>query len=155
MSVKKFIKKILRVIAGFFQKLPKHSKKVLHAVVEVTEAIKEFDTKNPHIADFITAIIPGGVDDLIKDRIRKALPDIMIKLRLVDESLGLTDPAAIVKKGAELLQSMNPNSDERKAFLRDIATLLARAAEDWKIDWQDAVYSVQWYKDEYFSSKNK
>jgi hypothetical protein len=53
----------------------------------VTENIKNF-TDSP-VADVLTVLIPGDIDDKIKDWLRAKLPVILTELKLVDRCSAL------------------------------------------------------------------
>lgn len=61
--------------------------------VLVTENIKNF-VDSP-VADVLTAIIPGDIDDEIKNWLRAKLPTILAELKLADSCSALTDPTEI------------------------------------------------------------
>lgn len=67
-----FIKKI-------YKKIPDELKVKLAAIVQVVENIKNF-VDSP-TADLITAIIPGDLDDDLKEWLRKVLPVILYKYK--------------------------------------------------------------------------
>ncbi len=143
MSVKTFLQKIYNSIKRFFTGLMPELKKAIHIGVTVTEAIKKFDTNSPIAADILTALIPGTVDDFIKNKIREQLPKIVVQLRLVDETLGLTDPADIMRQAVKVIQQLD--GDYSNAFLHDLSIIVAQVAADGKLNWGDAVYLLQWY----------
>lgn len=143
MSLKTFFKKIGDFFARLFKSLAKELQKAVSIGVEVTEAIKKFDEKNPMVADILTSIIPGDVDDRIKERMRVMLPKIVIELRLVDSAKGLTDPDEIMLAAVKVIQQLD--GDYKSAFLHNFSILAAQAASDGKLSWSDAVYLMEWY----------
>src|SRR6185312_6911483 len=94
--MKRIINSILSFIKRLLAGLPAILKKAVGVGVTITNAIKNFDDKNPSVADILTAIIPGTLDDTIKDKLRAALPKIVVELRLVQATEGLTDPNEIM-----------------------------------------------------------
>jgi hypothetical protein len=111
--------------------------------VTVTEAIKNFDTKNPIAADILTSIIPGELDDTIKNKIRAELPKIVTELKLVDATLSLKDPNEIMLAAVKVIQQLD--GDYSNAFLHNLSILVAQVAADGKLSWGDAILLVEWY----------
>ena len=145
MSLKSIINSIGGFFAHLFAGLLPELKAAIHIGVTVTEAIKTFDTNNPMIADIITSIIPGTFDDKIKETLRAELPKIVTELKLVDATLGLTDPNQIVAAAVKVLQQMS--GDYKSAFLNSLSIIIAQVAADGKLDWNDAAYLLKWYYD--------
>jgi len=143
MSLRTFINKIAKFFAGIFKSLAKELQKSIEIGVLVTEGVKNFDTANPMAADILTAIIPGTLDDKIKDKLREALPKIVIELRLVQATQGLTDPNEIMMAALKVFQQLD--GDYKSAFLHDLSILTAQVAADGKLTWSDGVYLLEWY----------
>lgn len=143
MSLKSFLNKIGNFFAGIFKSLAKELQKGIAIGVEVTEAVKKFDTNNPHVADILTAIIPGDLDDKIKMKLREALPGIVIQLRLVQAAQGLTDPNEIMLAAVKVIQQLD--NDYQSAFLHNFSIMAAQVAADGELSWSDAVYLLEWY----------
>jgi hypothetical protein len=93
MSLTTFLTKIWAGIKNLFDGFPSELKIAIHIGVIVTEAIKTF-VDSPE-ADVLTAIIPGSIDDDIKNLLRAKLPAILTELKLADSCGSLTDPAQI------------------------------------------------------------
>lgn len=141
MSLGNFLQKIWGGVKHLFGDLPDDLKSSVHIGVVVTENIKNFvDSGN---ADILTAIIPGDIDDLIKNRLRANLPKILTELKLADKCGTLTDTAAIVKCAIQTLQQIE--GDFKSAFLHDLSIIIAQVASDGKLDWKDGTYILQWY----------
>lgn len=147
MSLKNFLRNILNAIGHLFQGLLPELKNAVHIGVTITNAIKEFDLTHPDVADIITAIIPGELDNKIKDKIRGWLPKIVVELRLVEAGLGLTDPNEIMKQAIIVLQGLPGATDAKKNFLNGLSILVAQVTADGKLDWNDAAYILKWYYD--------
>lgn len=143
MSLKTFINKIAKFFAGIFKSLAKELQKGIEIGVQITEGLKNFDTANPMAADILTAIIPGTLDDKIKDKLREALPKIVIELRLVKATEGLTDPNEIMLAAVKVIKQLD--GDYQSAFLHDFSILAAQVAADGKLSWSDAVYLLEWF----------
>lgn len=148
MSLKSFLHKIGQFFSNLFKSLTKVAKKAVEVGVDVTNAIKQFDTEHPEAANLLTSLIPGTLDDAIKDKIRGALPEIMVKLRLADATLdGKADEILIA--GIKAVQSLT--GSERSTFLNSLSVLIAEVAADGEVDLDDLLYLQQWF---YKNQKN-
>lgn len=143
MSGKTFFGKIFAAIAKFFKGLPAKAKEAIHIGVVITEAINKFVQSDT--ADIITAIIPGNLDDKIKEKLREKLPVILIQLRLANDCAGLTNPDEIVQCGIKTLQSTLGTF--KNDFLDALSVQIAVVAADGKLDWDDAKSTLKWYYD--------
>lgn len=144
-----FLSKLLKSIGKFFARiwngiLPE-LKKAISIGVTITNAVKNFDASNPMALDILTAIIPGDWDNKLVTKMRAELPKICIELKLVDATLGLTDPQEIMKAAVKTLQQLS--GDYRSAFLNSFSIIVAQVAADGKLDWNDAAYLLKWYYD--------
>ena len=145
MSLKKFFRKIGLFFEKLFKGLLPDLKKAVHIGVIVTNAIKDFDLKNAGTVDIITKLIPGEIDDKIKDKIREELPMIVTQLQLVDNTMMLTNKDEIVASAVKTLQQLS--GDYRSSFLNSLSIIIAQVAADGKLDWNDAKYILAWYYD--------
>jgi len=143
--MKKFFKMIGHFFSNLWHSLQPKLKQAVAIAVEVTNAIKEFDSEHPGAVDAITHLIPGKYDDAIVGRVREALPDIMIKLRLVQATEGLTDPNEIVKAGIAVLQSFD--GMVKNTAYNSLVQFITDAAADGKLDWNDLAYLPKWLYD--------
>lgn len=144
--MKKILKKIGDWISNLFHSISPKIQKAVSIAINVTNAIKNFDLKNPSVADILTTIIPGDVDDNVKNILRAELPKIVVELKLVDSTLNLKDPNEIMEAALKVLQQLD--KDYSSAFLHSMATLIAQVVADGKLDWKDAVYIVQYFYEE-------
>jgi hypothetical protein len=141
MSLISFLAKIWIGIKSMFAKLPKELKAAIHIGVIVVENIKT--VIDSPLADVLTAIIPGQLDDRAKDILRAELPAILIKLRLVDEAWQAESENAVLLNAMHNLSQLAP--DAQKAFFHNISILIAQMASDGKLTWSDGVYLQEWY----------
>ncbi|HVW15732.1 MAG TPA: hypothetical protein VHB54_18000 [Mucilaginibacter sp.] len=141
MSLQSFLSKIWAEIKSLFDGIPSELKTAVHIGVVVTENVKNF-VDSP-TADVLTAIIPGDIDDKIKNWLRAKLPTILTELKLADSCSSLTDPAAITACAIKVLQGLD--GDIQSAFLHNLSVLVAQVAADGKLTWSDGVYLLQWY----------
>jgi len=149
MSLKTFITKIWGEIKALFEAIPVEMQNAVHIGVLVTENIKNF-VDSP-AADILTAIIPGDLDDEIKNWLRAKLPAILTELRLADSCGDLTDAEQITACAVKVLQSLD--GDVKSAFLHSLSIFVAQTASGGKLTWSDGVTVLEWYyQNEYKAS---
>jgi hypothetical protein len=141
MSLKSFITKIWGEVETLFNGMPTAMQTAIHIGVIVTENIKNF-VDSP-AADVLTAIIPGDIDDEIKDWLRAKLPAVLTELKLADSCSGLTDPQQITACAIKVLQGLG--GDLQSSFLHSLSIFIAQIAADGKLTWSDGVTVLQWY----------
>jgi hypothetical protein len=147
--MKKFLSNLWKGIQAFFTGIHPDLKQAIHTGVAITEAIKNF-VESP-AADVLTALIPGTLDDKIKQALRLALPKIFLQLKLVDElSVEFDSPDDFGKAAIEVLRSLNPADKSRE--LHNLAILIAQVAADGKLTWSDGAYVVEWYYQKVFKA---
>jgi hypothetical protein len=122
MSLKSFITKIWTEVKSLFEGIPTELKTAIHIGVVVTENIKNF-VDSP-AADILTAIIPGDIDDQIKDWLRAKLPTVLTELKLADRCSALTDPLQITACAVKVLQGLD--GDIKSAFLHNLSIFIAQ-----------------------------
>jgi hypothetical protein len=145
MSIKSFLSRIWKQIKAVFEHIPADVKTAIHIGVQVTENIKLF-IESP-VADVLTTIIPGDVDDKIKALLRAKLPEIVLQLKLADSCMQ-SAPNEVMQCALATLQNMP--GGYKKAFLHNLSIVVAQVAADGKLDWADAVYLSQWYYQQQF-----
>lgn len=143
MSLKSILHDIGQFISNLFKKIDPVAKTAIDFAIKVVEGIKNFDTSVPFVGDLITKLIPGDADDKIVALVRAKLPQIVIELRLVDSTLGLTDPNEILMAAIKVIQQLD--GDYKSSFLHDLAVLIARVGADGKLDWSDAIIIAEWF----------
>ncbi len=141
MSLKIFVSKIWAEIESLFNGIPAELKAAIHIGVLVTENIKTF-VDSP-TADILTEIIPGELDDEIKNLLRAKLPAILTELKLADNCGGLTDPSQITKCAILVLKKLD--GDIQSAFLHNLSIFVSQVTADGKLSWSDGVYLLEWY----------
>jgi hypothetical protein len=148
MSLQSFLSKIWNQVKTLFDGIPSELKTAIHIGVVVAENIKTF-VDSP-AADVLTAIIPGDIDDEIKNWLRAKLPAILTELKLADSCGSLTDPAEITACAVKVLQGLD--GDVKSAFLHNLSILVAGVASDGKLTWSDGVYLLEWYYSHQFKA---
>lgn len=148
MSLKKLVQRIWGGIKKAFQKLSPQLKAAIAIGVTVVDNIKKFT--DSELADVLTAIIPGDIDDKIKDKLRELLPKIVVEMKLAEQCSGLTDPNEIMACAIKTLQQIGGDwiaDGARKNFYDSLATLIAQVAADGKLDWDDSKLIAKWFND--------
>jgi hypothetical protein len=133
MSLKSFLEKIWAGIKTLFDKVPTNIKNAIHIGVVVTENIKTF-VDSP-VVDVLTALIPGDIDDKIKDLLRARLPVILTELKLADSCAALSDPNEVTACAIKVLQGIT--GDTQSAFFHNLSILIAQVAADDELSWSD------------------
>ncbi|MDB5003532.1 MAG: hypothetical protein JWQ34_1757 [Mucilaginibacter sp.] len=141
MSLKSFLSKIWNEIKNLFAGIPAELKTAIHIGVIVAENAKIF-IDSP-AADVLTALIPGDIDDKIKDLLRAKIPVILSELKLADSCQNITDPAQLTTCAVKVIQGLD--GDIKSAFLHNLSILVAGVAADGKLSWSDGVYLMEWY----------
>lgn len=141
MSLGTLLLKIWASIKNLFDGMDVELKSAIHTSVLIVENIKKF-VDSPD-ADIITALIPGDIDDKIKDLLRDKLPVILTELKLADSCTGLTNQNEITACAIKTLQGMGLNT--QSAFLHSISVLIAGVLSDGKLTWSNGVYLSEWY----------
>src|SRR4030081_251464 len=128
MSLQTFLSKIWNQVKALFDGIPAELKIAIHVGVIVTENIKNF-VDSP-AADVLTALIPGDVDDKIKNWLRAKLPAILTELKLAARCGRQTDPSDITACGVKVLQGLE--GDIRSAFLHNMSVCARLEATCWE-----------------------
>jgi len=147
MSLKTVINEIWGEIETLFTSFPAELKTAIHIGVAVTENVKSF-VDSP-AADILTALIPGEIDDEIKNWLRAKLPAILTELKLADSCTGLSDPGQITACAVKVLQGLD--GDVKSAFLHSLSVFIAQTASNGKLTWADGVAILQWYYENEFT----
>lgn len=150
MSLKSFLHNIWAMISQIFTSLKTEAQQAVHIGAQITDAIKTFDTAHPAALDILTALIPGTLDDTIVAKLRAELPKIVVELRLIDATKGLTDPNEIMLAATKVIQQLS--GDYRSTFLNSLSILITKVASDGKLDWNDAAYVMKWFYDHEYNS---
>ena len=141
MSLQSILSKIVSGIKRLFTGLPAELKVAVHTGVSVVDNLRVI--MNSPVIDVLTAIIPGDVDDLIKAKLRQALPVLLQGLKLADATMSLSDPDAIMKAALADLKAIDPAISQ--AMYHSLSILVAQVAADGKLSWTDGVYLLEWY----------
>ena len=148
MSLKTFLQSILDYIKNLFNNIPNEIAIALKIGITITENIKTF--VNSPAADVLTAIIPGDIDDKIKEKLQLSLPALLTELKLVESSLNLSQPNAIANAAIETIKAMDKNI--KSGVLHQLSILITQLVADGKLSWSDGVYLSQWYYEHKFKA---
>jgi hypothetical protein len=132
------MKKILKFLKNLFARTRFYVQQFITPSIHVVEALKAFlDTP---AAPILTALIPGHVDDVIADRLRKYLPIVLQALGLVEDIRGKS-PEVIIQLALAKLRLLNP--DGQNAAWHNIASLLGHYLSDGKLSWSEAIHLAE------------
>jgi hypothetical protein len=148
MSLKSFLNRILDHIKSLFNTIPNEIATALKIGISVTENIKNF--VNSPAADVLTAIIPGDLDNTIKEKLQLSIPVILTELKPIESSLKLTKPNDIASAAIETITAMDKNI--RCGVLHQLSILITQKVADGKLSWSDGVYLSQWYYEHKFKT---
>lgn len=108
--------------------------KIIPAVIEVVNNVKEWDQKNPQFADLLTALIPGTWDDDLKVRMRAALKIALERAALFTACLDIEDEDAKIACIIKQLQAIT-NADTKALKWAEIAAYATKyLTDDEKLD---------------------
>jgi hypothetical protein len=150
MSIKSFLNKLWQSIRSLFNSFPAELKEAVSIGIIVTQNIKTI-IDSP-VADILTTIIPGDIDDKIKQILRAAIPVILTDLRLASNCGTPTNPQEITKCAVETLQKLD--GDIKSAFLHNLSVMIAQAAADGQLSWSDGVCILEWYYQHKFKTSS-
>lgn len=141
MSLKSFIDGIWSAIKGLFNKLEQEEKKLLPIVITVVQNIKTF-VDSP-VADVITALIPGNVDDVIRAKLQAFLPKVLTELNMLNTCQALPGTNAQLQC---ILQNLKLSSDAVKdMYYHGLASLILTDLSDGKLSWSDCIGIAEYY----------
>ncbi|PQJ12131.1 hypothetical protein CJD36_010115 [Flavipsychrobacter stenotrophus] len=112
------MKKQIRLL---LQQFDSYLEKNVDTALQITTAIKQF-LESP-VADILTAIIPGSVDDIIRRQLIYALDKSVEALAIAEHCKQYTDIEEKLKCFVSQLQQRGP--DMQDALLQKLASLLA------------------------------
>lgn len=133
-----------------FRNIAEEAKVLLPAVIAVTNQWKTF-IDSP-VADLITALVPGTLDDAIKDKLRQRLPDVITKLQLAHAISGIDDINEQLKAILNVLK-LSPD-DTKDRFYHEFAFTALQALSDGKLTMGEASILTQLYYDHKHKAEN-
>ena len=148
LKLKTFLERVWRGIEKAFKKLDAGSQKLVPAAIDITNSLKniiEKGTASGNIVDTLTSIIPGTVDDKAVRIGRTYLPQLLIKLTLIDQinkEGSLEDKCNLAIERIKLF-----DNDQKELFYDGLARKLLQYMSDGKLSWREVGYLVKWYYD--------
>jgi len=121
-------------------------KDLMPKVIELVNNIKEFDTTNPDVADFITKVIPGTWDDGLKDKAREIVPLLLVQFKASQLCLEKTNDDEMLVCVVNQLQSvLNPNI--KALNWGSLTALITHALSDGKLSIEEIRSMVKYVYD--------
>lgn len=129
MKVFKFLVDLWHWIVEQFDKIDPQLKKLATDAVNVVEAIKKFNDSG--LAATLTALIPGDVDDKVRELLTKIIPDVLSTSALLRDSTDLTPEETIEAwlKQAALLDHDTISSEYLSTAAKIVKELSADLAD--------------------------
>jgi hypothetical protein len=141
MSLRIFLRHMWQSIKNLFDKVEAEVKKDVVVAISVVQQIKT--VVDSPVADVVTAMIPGQLDDQIKTILRNLLPKLILELSLVQSVTDIEDQNAQLQA---ILEKLKLSSDDVKnAFYHSLASLILEKLSDGKLSWPDAVAISEYY----------
>lgn len=103
-----------KFVASLWPRVPKELQDKVSIVIRVVENIKNF-VDSP-AADFVTSVIPGDVDDKVKEWLRKVLADWKVKQDYI-----LNDPGHLHLLATHLTSDLTGLSFGQSAITTEVA----------------------------------
>lgn len=141
--MKKFLLKLWAGIVDLYDKLVGNTKKVVPIAINIVQAIKKVmdSPVDDVILEIIRLSIPGDADDKmiakVKDLVEKWLPEILLRLKLVESIADIEDKNEQLRAILEQLK-LSPDAVQN-VYYHGLASLILEKLSDGKIQWADAV----------------
>jgi hypothetical protein len=141
MSLKKFLAHLWQQIKHLWDGIEAETKKLVPIAIHIVQAIKTLE--DTHLADVLTAIIPGDIDDHLNQKLREFLPKILLELNMVDAIANITDPN---EQLIAIIGKIHLSPDAAKdVFYHGLASLIMQELSDGKFTWSDAIAVAEFY----------
>lgn len=150
MSLKNFLHNLWQSIKHLFDKVEEEVKQEVVVAITVVQQVKAI-IDSP-VADVVTALIPGEVDDEIKAKLREWLPKILLELNLVQSIAHIENIND--QLNAILAQLKLASDDAKNAFYHSLASLILQKISDGKLSWSDAVAIAEYYYQNHVKNNN-
>jgi hypothetical protein len=148
------MKKLLEQISDWLKRKFKQgfdaAKKHSHIAVKVTDGLRKI-VESP-VADLLTAMIPGELDNEIKYKLRKELPGIAAKMAIAHNILQANeDPTLALARMREYIASLG--LDAQRAWWVDFSAHVMEVFSDGDVTWGELVSITQKAYDEIYSKR--
>lgn len=147
--MKNILKKIWLFLAKLWNSLDALIEKYAPIATKVVEAIKNVNesTTGDIIETILATVIPGNADDAliraVREKLRKILPEIILKLNIATSVAEIQDPNEQLKA---ILAQINLSSDEAKnMYYHGLSALILQSLSDGKISWTESVQIAEYY----------
>lgn len=140
-KIGKWLAGIWKGITKIWDKAESSVKKLAPAAIAVVQNVKKF-IESP-VADVITALIPGDIDEKLREKLRQHLPELIIKMQLVEAVAGIEDSNEQLKTIFEKLKLSS--NDAQNVFYHGLASLILEKLSDGKLSWSDATIISEYY----------
>ena len=147
MSLKSFFQKVWASIKSIFAKLKPVVKDAVHYGVVIAEALQEFE--GGPLGDFLSNVLKGAPAD-VQESIKAKLPDILIKMRLVDASLQGGTPEEVVNAAVEVFKTIDPKY--RPGFFFFFFIQIAVLVADGDGGWDEGQTFIKKYYDHQYQN---
>jgi hypothetical protein len=132
------MKKILTQVSDWLKRKFKQgydaAKKHSHVAVKVTDGLRKV-VASP-VADLLTAIIPGDLDNELKFKLRQELPKIAAKVAIAHNILQATeDPTLALSRIREYIASLGEIG--QRAWWVDFSAHVMEAISDGDLSWDE------------------
>jgi hypothetical protein len=127
-----FLKRLVGKSAAFIRQWVRPS-------IETVELLK--NAVNSPVTSFLTAIIPGTVDDAIAAGLKQWLPVVLQVLGYTEECMQAKTGDEFVQCAIRKLRVMHP--DAQAAAYHNIASLLSHYLSDGKLSWSEALHLAE------------
>lgn len=148
--MKKIAAKIKAWLKDKFDKGFDIAKKNSLVAVQVTNKLKE--VINSPIADLVTALIPGELDNELKYKLRKVLPEVAAKIAITHNIIQATeDPTTALTKIKEYIESLGGGA--RRDWWVLFSANVMEGISDGEVSYSDLIKWTQMAYDELYNNK--
>lgn len=121
-----FVGDFLRSLVSFFKNLTAKTKELTPEIIQVVENVKNF-VDSPG-ADFLTAVIPGTLDNWVQDILKIAIPKLLNILNTVESFNDILDQNE--KSKAIVASFQVQEQDAQDMFFHNLASKLVQKTTD-------------------------
>lgn len=132
------MKKFILFLKNLISKTKALSLKFVKPSIAVVELLKA--AIDSPLTPIVTALIPGGLDDLIATRLKISLPIVLQTLGYIEDSAGLTNDEIVQRALAKIKLF---NNEQKDAAYHNISSLLSTYLSDGKLTWSEAIHLAE------------
>lgn len=149
MKIKLFLAQIWGFISGIWKKASNEIRQITPIAVNAVNVIKTVNESfaGDIIATIIGRIIPGTADDiainLIRERLRKILPKVILQLSLIDT---IASTENLNEQLKNIILAINLSPDETKnIYYHSLCVLILESLADGKLSFSESVQISEYY----------